>query len=125
MIVDTMALSDFLKEEPGIKRNVAGSTSFNIPVMVLGEYRFGLRLSKYRQILEAKLEELLKDVQILPVEEQTTGMYADIRSELKAAGTPIPENDLWIAALVREYDLPLLSKDRHFDNVQGISRLSW
>ena len=80
---------------------------------------------RYRQILEAKLEELLKDVQILPIEDQTTVMYADIRSELKAAGTPIPENDLWIAALVREYDLPLLSKDRHFDNVPGISRLSW
>ncbi len=85
LILDTTALSDFLQEEPGIKRDVTSSTSFNIPVIVLGEYRFGL----------------------------------------KAAGTPLPENDLWIAALVRQYDLPLLSKDRHFDNVQGISRLSW
>jgi tRNA(fMet)-specific endonuclease VapC len=125
MILDTAAIFDFLKEEPGIQRHLARSTSFNIPVIVLGEYRFGLRLSKYRQILEEKLEELLKDVQVLPIEEQTTVVYADIRSELKAAGTPIPENDLWIAALVRQYDLPLLSKDRHFDNVQGISRLSW
>ena len=125
MILDTTALSDFLKEEPGIRLNVAGSTSFNIPVIVLAEYRFGLRLSKYRQILEEKLEGLLKDIQILPIEEQTTVMYADIRSEPKAAGTPIPENDLWIAALVRQYDLPLLSKDSHFDSVQGISRLSW
>ncbi|MEE8590696.1 MAG: PIN domain-containing protein [Spirochaetia bacterium] len=49
----------------------------------------------------------------------------EYRFGLKAAGTPLPENDLWIAALVRQYDLPLLSKDRHFDNVQGISRLSW
>jgi predicted nucleic acid-binding protein len=74
LILDTTALSDFLQEEPGIKRDVTSSTSFNIPVIVLGEYRFGF----------------------------------------KAAGTPLPENDL-----------PLLSKDRHFDNVQGISRLSW
>lgn len=125
MILDTKALSDFLKEEPGIKRNVTSSTSFNIPVIVLGEYRFGFRLSKYRQILEEKLQELLKDVQVLPIEEQTTVVYADIRCELKAAGTPIPENDLWIAAIVRQYDIPLLSKDRHFDNVRGISRLSW
>ena len=125
MILDTTALSDFLKEEPGIRRNVASSTSFSIPVIVLGEYGFGLRLSKYRRIFEEKLEELLRDVQILPIEKQTTVVYADIRSELKAAGTPIPENDLWIAALVREHDLPLLSKDRHFDSVQGISRLGW
>ena len=125
MILDTMALSDFLKEESGIQRHLARSSSFNIPVIVLGEYRYGLRLSKYRQTLEAKLEGLLCDVQILPIEEQTTAVYTDILSELKAAGTPIPENDLWIAALIRQYDLPLLSKDTHFDHVQGIKRLSW
>jgi len=125
MILDTAALSDFLKEEPGIKRNVTSSTSFEVPVIVLGEYRFGLRLSKHRQILEEKLEGLLKDVQVLTIEEQTTVVYADIRCELKAAGTPIPGNDLWIAALVRQYDLPLLSQDKHFDSVQGISRLGW
>jgi len=125
MILDTAALSDFLKEEPGIKRNVTSSTSFEVPVIVLGEYRFGLRLSKHRQILEEKLEGLLKDVQVLTIEEQTTVVYADICCELKAAGTPIPGNDLWIAALVRQYDLPLLSQDKHFDSVQGISRLGW
>ena len=71
------------------------------------------------------LKELLIDAQILPIGEQTTVAYADISSELKAAGTPIPGNDLWIAALVREYDLSLLSKDKHFDSVRGITRLSW
>ena len=125
MILDTTALSDFLKEEPGIRPIVAGSASFNIPVIVLGEYRFGLRLSKSREVLEAKLDELIKDVRVLPIEEPTTVAYADIRSELKAAGTPIPEHDLWIAALVRQHSLPRLSKDRHFDRVQGISRVSW
>jgi predicted nucleic acid-binding protein len=125
MILDAMALSDFLVEEPGIQERMSRASSFNIPVIVLGEYRFGLRLSRHRSTFEARLEALLLDVQILPIDNETTIIYADIRSELKAAGTPIPENDLWIAALVRQYGLPLLSRDSHFDHVRGISRQSW
>jgi tRNA(fMet)-specific endonuclease VapC len=46
-------------------------------------------------------------------------------AELKRAGTPIPTNDLWIAALCRQHDLPLLSRDRHFDRVPGLRRIAW
>jgi tRNA(fMet)-specific endonuclease VapC len=48
-----------------------------------------------------------------------------VRVELKSAGTPIPSNDVWIAALCRQHRLPLLSRDRHFDGVPGIRRLAW
>jgi predicted nucleic acid-binding protein len=56
---------------------------------------------------------------------ETTIWYADIRAELKRAGKPIPTNDLWIAALCRQHNLPLLSRDRHFDQVPGLCRISW
>ena len=46
-------------------------------------------------------------------------------ARLKKNGTPIPENDIWIAALVKEYSLPLLSRDSHFDFVHNITRLTW
>jgi predicted nucleic acid-binding protein len=61
----------------------------------------------------------------LSVDEQTTIPYAAVRSELKKAGTPIPSNDVWIAALCRQHSLPLVSRDRHFDFVAGIERLDW
>lgn len=51
--------------------------------------------------------------------------YAEVRSELKKAGTPIPANDGWIAALCRQHDLPLLSQDKHFDSVKGLRRVDW
>jgi predicted nucleic acid-binding protein len=92
---------------------------------VLGEYRYGLRQSRLRDILEEKLSALLSDVSVLAVEEDTTNHYADIRIELKTAGTPIPENDLWIAALVRQYRMPLLSRDAHFDCVPRLRRIGW
>jgi predicted nucleic acid-binding protein len=45
--------------------------------------------------------------------------------ELKRAGTPIPSNDVWIAALCRQHSLPVVSRDRHFDAVPGLKRLHW
>jgi tRNA(fMet)-specific endonuclease VapC len=61
----------------------------------------------------------------LDITEQTTRHYAAINRELRRAGKPIPTNDLWIAALCRQYNLPLLSRDRHFDMVSGVQRLNW
>ncbi|WP_162550200.1 PIN domain-containing protein [Hymenobacter nivis] len=46
--------------------------------------------------------------------------YAEIRLQLKQAGRPIPENDIWIAALCVAYDVPLLSRDQHFEYVSGL-----
>jgi tRNA(fMet)-specific endonuclease VapC len=51
--------------------------------------------------------------------------YAAVRMELKKAGTPIPSNDVWIAALCRQHSLPIVSRNRHFDAVPGLRRLHW
>jgi predicted nucleic acid-binding protein len=64
-------------------------------------------------------------VTVLDVDQETTYQYARIGLELKKIGKPIPSNDLWIAASCRQHSLPLLSRDRHFDFVPGIKRLSW
>jgi predicted nucleic acid-binding protein len=61
----------------------------------------------------------------LAVDESTAGLYAEVRDELKHSGRPMPSNDLWIAALVRQYGLPLLSRDGHFDFVAGLKRIGW
>jgi predicted nucleic acid-binding protein len=91
----------------------------------LGEYRYGISQSRERRRYEQCLAEYLPTFQSLDVDEQTTIPYAAVRSELKRAGTPIPSNDVWIAALCRQYSLPLVSRDRHFDLVAGIQRLNW
>jgi predicted nucleic acid-binding protein len=61
---------------------------------------------------------------VLP-DERTALQYAAIRLELKRAGTPIPVNDLWIAALCRQHGCDIVSRDRHFDSVPGLRRVSW
>ena len=96
-----------------------------LPVIVLGEFRYGVRQSRDRQRYEQWLTESLGNFRILDVDETTAASYATVRMELKKAGTPIPSNDVWIAALCRQHSLFLLSRDRHFDLVVGIRRIDW
>jgi tRNA(fMet)-specific endonuclease VapC len=56
---------------------------------------------------------------------ETAERYAEIRHELKAAGTPIPTNDLWIAALARHHRMRLVTQDRHFRAIRGLRILAW
>ena len=73
----------------------------------------------------AWLDAFLGRAEVLAPALSTLPHYAAIRHELKLAGSPIPANDCWIAALVREYKMPIVSKDTHFDWVSGIRRLDW
>lgn len=123
MILDTNALSAFVDGATDLARLL--TEAFAIPVIVLGEYRFGIRLSRRRSDHERWLNENLRFHRVLQVSDVTTLYYADIRVELKKAGSPIPANDVWIAALALQHDLPVLSRDKHFDSVEGVRRIGW
>ena len=62
---------------------------------------------------------------ILAVTEETAATYAALRVALKRAGSPIPTNDAWIAALALQHRRSVLSRDRHFDAVPGLERKGW
>ena len=125
MIVDTNALSAAADNDPAVIAALARAEQMAIPVIVLGEYRYGIAKSRNRTTYESWLNGLLQDCFVLDVTEPTTHNYADIMLELKRKGKPIPSNDLWIAALCRQHSLPLLSRDRHFDLVAGTKRIAW
>ena len=125
MILDTNAVSAFFEEVPTVCMAGDESEVLGVPSIVLGEYRFGLSGSRLRAELEAKLGRLERLADVLCVDAETARHYAAIRRELKDAGTPIPDNDLWIAALVRQHGLPLLSNDAHFDHVKDLTRIGW
>ena len=125
MIVDTNALSAAADADPAVLALLARAEQMAIPVIVLGEYRYGIAQSRKRASYESWLTGLLRDCLVLDVNEPTTQHYAQIVLELKRLGKPIPTNDLWIAALCRQHSLPLLSRDRHFDWVAGTKRVDW
>jgi len=125
LILDTSALSAAAHSEPSALEVVARAEYLAVPVIVLGEYRLGIAQSRHRVSYEAWLRDWVSAVSVLEIDEQTTHSYAVIGLELKTKGKPIPANDLWIAALCRQYSLPLLSRDRHFDFISGLRRIDW
>ena len=125
LILDTNALSAIAEGQRGAAKEFVRAHRVAIPVIVLGEYRFGIAQSRHKHKYERWLEELLSVCSVFGVNEDTAVAYAEIRSELKEAGTPIPSNDAWIAALARQHGLPILSQDRHFDLVKNLRRLDW
>jgi predicted nucleic acid-binding protein len=125
LILDTKALTAIAEGEPGAVKKFAAAGQVAVPVIALGEYRFGIAQSRHRSEYERWLVELLRVARVLEVDAETADSYAALRLQLKQAGTPIPSNDAWIAALCRQHALPLLSRDRHFDLVKGLKRLAW
>jgi tRNA(fMet)-specific endonuclease VapC len=125
VILDTNGLSAVADGDPALEPLLRKAAEVAVPVIVLGEYRYGIQQSRDRQRYEQWLTESIRNYRVLNVDEETATSYATLRSELKRAGTPIPSNDVWIAAFCRQHSLPVLSRDRHFDLVRGIERIDW
>jgi len=125
MILDTNAVSALFLGDPGLERVLAGTFRPSLPVIVLGEYQFGLQRSRARTHLQSLLDQLERHCVVLDVTAATARQYAVVRDWLRQQGTPLPENDVWIAALAIEHRQPLVSRDAHFDVVNGLQRIGW
>ena len=98
-------------------------TEFLLPVPVIGELRYGALNSRNVEKNLAEVERLIARCRVLDVTRVTAEVYARLRLDLKKKGKPIPENDLWIAALCVEHDVKLAAVDGHFDAIDGLHRL--
>jgi len=125
VILDTGAVSSLLAGDRTLARVLADDDRHQLPAIVLGEYRYGLQQSRIRTRLEALLNQLEDQSEVLQVGAATAREYALVRERLRAAGKPIPENDVWIASLALEYRQPVVSRDVHFDHVHGLKRVAW
>ena len=125
MILDTNALSAWAEGEPQIRPQLASAPKLVLPVVVLGEYLFGVSQSRHRQRYADWLAQNLPAVEMAAITAETAHAYAEIRLRLKQNATPIPANDAWVAALARQHVLPVLSNDTHFDLVAGIQRIGF
>jgi len=125
LILDTNAVSALLGGDLGVSEVLVLADRHELPVVVIGEYRFGLLHSTHRDALEPLLEQLIRESTVLRIDSATALCYARVRSALRTAGTPIPENDVWISALAVQHSLPVVSRDAHFDRVDGVRRVGW
>ena len=125
MILDTNALSAWAQGDAGVEAPLRLAERLVVPSVVLGEYYFGIRQSRHRLRYQDWLSRFLPLTEIATITSATADAYADIRLQLKQRGSPIPPNDVWIAALARQHALPVLSNDSHFDAVDRIQRIAF
>lgn len=96
-----------------------------LPWVVLGELYYGAHRARRREEILSQIRDFSRiAVLLLPIQD-TAEHYGQIKAELARAGTPIPDNDIWIAAVAREYKLPLATRDEHFAVVPGLKMLTW
>lgn len=121
-MLDTNAYSAFLTGHQGVFRVISEAERVYISVIVLGEifagFRGGTKFTENNEILNRFLSK--PTVMTLPVTEETSEIFGQIKNSLKQAGTPIPINDVWISSQAIEIGSVLVSFDDHFRKVAGL-----
>ena len=122
MLLDTNAYARFLGGDEAVLEVLSESEVVYLPVIVLGELLSGFRGgSKFQENRKQLSRFLLKPtVQSLDVTEETAEVFGQVKHSLRRAGTPIPMNDVWIAALAIETGSVIVTYDKHFQNVPGL-----
>ena len=96
-----------------------------MPLIVLGEMLKGALKSAAPPKHQAQIGAMLKVVAVINPDAATAASYAQTAVALEAKGQAIPENDIWIAAVALELDMPLATRDAHFERVNGLTVLKW
>ncbi len=96
-----------------------------LPQVALAELYAGAYRSSHPEKHLQQIGRFLEAVEVLGPDESTPLIYGRISAQLAKTGTPIPQNDIWIAATALQYGLPLATTDAHFRHVIGLNVLSW
>lgn len=122
--IDTNRYRDFVDGVSAAVAVLRGAPKIYIPLVVAAELRAGFAAGRRGQENARTFEQFLHRprVDLLLPTLETTRHYATLFQQLRSAGTPVPTNDLWIAALVLQFDIPLYSRDSHFDLIPQLPR---
>ena len=125
LALDTNRYTDLCRGTAEVVEMVEAAEEVWLPVIVLGELRAGFAVGSQGPRNEAILHRFLlkPGVGVLFADEQTTHHYANVYRQLRKQGTPIPTNDMWIAALVLQHSLTLYDRDIHFDALPQLARV--
>lgn len=120
--LDTSAYSHFCRGLPDAVETIRRAHSVMFPVVALGELRAGFSLGSKPTENEGRLQRFLGNpaIRVLEVDDEAAWLYADIFVALRQAGTPVPTNDIWIAALACREGAIVLTADSHFRLIQRI-----
>jgi tRNA(fMet)-specific endonuclease VapC len=124
-LVDTNAAIAIMKRDAVIERKLTEADELCVCTIAIGELYYGAEKSAQLQENITRLEEFLSRRTLLVCDQHTARWYGHVFFQLRSQGSPIPQNDVWIAATALQHDLTLLTRDGHFDHVAGLKKAAW
>ena len=124
-VLDTNIIIAFFKQDAAVLEHWKAADELFVPAVVLGELSYGARKSGKIQVNLERIRDFEAVVSVLPVNAATADNYGIIKEALRAKGRPLPENDIWIAAVAVQHGLPVVSRDEHFREVDGLELVRW
>ncbi len=124
-LLDTNIVIALLGDDSVVAQRINEASEVFLSSIVLGELYYGAQNSVRVAENLAVIESLQAANIVLPCDATTSAYYGQIKAALRQAGTPIPENDIWISALARQHALTIVSRDGHFSSVTDISLETW
>jgi tRNA(fMet)-specific endonuclease VapC len=125
VLLDTNIVIAILAKDPAVHQRLAKATEVFVPSIVLGELYYGARKSSHVESNLRTVDQFAAANRVLACDSITAQQYGEIKNLLRDKGRPIPENDIWIAATAKQRNLTLVSRDNHFDEVEGLSIERW
>ena len=124
VLLDSNIVIDFFKGDAALV-SLFEQHQLLIPAICIGELSYGALKSSAPYKKLASLNALVGSSTILAVDVATANVYGSVKLNLVRKGRPIPENDIWIAAVAIQHQLPLATRDRHFDEVDSLQIMNW
>ena len=124
IVLDTSAYSHFRGNHAQVVTRIAEAEVVYVTTIVLGELEAAFQLGRRAADNRSKLEQFLDEdfVAVVPINEDVARQYGQLFAELRAAGTPIPVNDIWIAAATIDQGAHLITFDSDFDRIKRLNR---
>ncbi len=124
-LLDTNIVIALFRPEAAVVERLGLASEVFLSSNVVGKLYYGSYKSGRMADNVTRLEEFVREMEVLCPDAVTAKFYGQMKQGLKVLGRPIPENDLWIAAIARQYQLTLVSRDQHFVQVQELSVEIW
>lgn len=124
-LLDTNAVVALAEDDPRLVSNIRHAQGLAIAIETVGELLFGALNSAHPLRNRLDLENRLRRFHVLFPERETAEFYASACLALRKKGRNIPDNDIWIAALAMQHGLPVVTRDKHFDEVAGLTVVGW
>ena len=124
-LLDTNVVIALFANETAVQDKLGQADQVFVPSIALGELYFGARKSAKTDENLKRIDEFAVAVAVLGCGAETARRYGEIKNALRVKGHPIPENDIWIAAIALENNLTLATRDAHFSEIENLAVMTW